>query len=306
MGLAGLLVPVVAYACLWVDGITVDGKYGHESGMLIRVLRNSLREGPADATVEMFSQLPDHAKDDPVVAKEIEAVTAVGEGKYDDGIAILLQIEKESPGRYSTASNLGTIYELKGENEAALKWISEGLIRNPNGHYGTEWLHKLILEAKVNIASDPKWLESHRVIELDESKLSDASYRFNYGSTAYSVKDLMDTLDFQLRERMVFVKPKDPIVADLLLTYSVLESHNGVVDVANELLDLSKLYGFADQTLIDARYNSYARANKQGEHDDFVDMIVFYAVAGAALLFVGLATARRIKNRRISLNSTSP
>jgi len=45
--------------------------------------------------------------------------------------------------------DLGTAYELAGKNEPALRWIREGLRRNPNSHKGTEWLHVKILEAKI-------------------------------------------------------------------------------------------------------------------------------------------------------------
>ena len=41
-------------------------------------------------------------------------------GQYEEGQKIYQQIEAENPGLYTTASNLGTIYELLGDPEKAL------------------------------------------------------------------------------------------------------------------------------------------------------------------------------------------
>ena len=47
--------------------------------------------------------------------------------KYDEAIKLYLKIEKLEPNRYSTASNIGTAYELAGQNENALKWIKKAI-----------------------------------------------------------------------------------------------------------------------------------------------------------------------------------
>lgn len=43
--------------------------------------------------------------------------------QYENAIQLYLHIEKMTPGRYATASNLGTAYELSGQNTLALQWI---------------------------------------------------------------------------------------------------------------------------------------------------------------------------------------
>ncbi|OIV42787.1 tetratricopeptide repeat protein [Flavobacterium johnsoniae] len=40
-------------------------------------------------------------------------------GKYQEALNLYLNIEKREPNRYSTASNMGTLYELMGENQKA-------------------------------------------------------------------------------------------------------------------------------------------------------------------------------------------
>ena len=79
--------------------------------------------------------------------------------------SVLEAAEAAESGDYAVASNLGTTYELLGDNVKALEWIKKGLERNPKAHGGTEWVHVKNLEAKNgSLADDPKWLESHTVL----------------------------------------------------------------------------------------------------------------------------------------------
>ncbi|MBB1193759.1 hypothetical protein DNC80_08775 [Flavobacterium sp. SOK18b] len=71
--------------------------------------------------------------------------------KYKEALQLYFSIEKTNPNRYSTASNIGTIYELIGENEKALKWINKSIKINPKAHKESEWLHSKILEAKITL-----------------------------------------------------------------------------------------------------------------------------------------------------------
>ncbi len=191
---------------------------------------------------------------------ELKAVEAVVAGDYDTGIATLEQLEAQHPGSYSVAANLGTTYELKGDNQRALQWITEDIRRNPASHDGTEWLHQRILEVKLLLAQDPAWLQRHRVLELDEQQIDVPTYRYQLDGHAYSVEDIRLALHHQLMERMLFVKPADAVVADLLFTYGLVEAHRDVVESALELDELAKEYGFASAEVIAAQEESYQRA----------------------------------------------
>ncbi|MGY8770933.1 MAG: tetratricopeptide repeat protein [Pirellulales bacterium] len=48
-------------------------------------------------------------------------------GKTQQAIDILVELEEKHPGEYTIAGNLGTAYELVGENELAIKWIKIGI-----------------------------------------------------------------------------------------------------------------------------------------------------------------------------------
>jgi tetratricopeptide (TPR) repeat protein len=100
-------------------------------------------------------------------ARNDYAVALILSEDHTKTIDVLERLEKDEPGLYMTAANLGTAYELAGDAATALKWSREGIRRDPNSHYGTEWLHVRILEAKLALAEDPQWLDSHTVLGAD-------------------------------------------------------------------------------------------------------------------------------------------
>src|SRR6185437_11772073 len=80
-------------------------------------------------------------------------------GRSKEAVELLQALENERPGEYFIAANLGTAYELTGNNEEAARWIAEGIRRNPESHEGTEWLHLKILEAKIAQEKDPDYFK---------------------------------------------------------------------------------------------------------------------------------------------------
>lgn len=69
--------------------------------------------------------------------------------EYDEAKKIYFFIENMNPNLYTTASNLGTLYELVGTADSALIWIKKSVKLNPNSHEGSEWIHIKILEFKI-------------------------------------------------------------------------------------------------------------------------------------------------------------
>lgn len=130
-------------------------------------------------------------------------------GKYEEAIEIYLEIEKIEPNRYSTASNLGTAYELIGQNEEALKWIKKSVEIDPNSHHRSEWIHVNILEAKI------KGEEFYTANFLIDTEFGNQNFPISELSKG-ELNGLERALFYQLNERITFVKPKDKIVAELL------------------------------------------------------------------------------------------
>lgn len=159
------------------------------------------------------------------------------QGKYREAIDLYKKIEQLQPNRYSTASNLGTAYELTGNNSEALKWIERAVKINPESHFHSEWIHVNILKAKIK---GEKNITSKFLIEHD------------FGNGKHPVSDLdkaelfklKEMVYYQLNERVSFVKPKDKIVAQLLFDLGNISYLSGEKEEALETYKIGKEYGF--------------------------------------------------------------
>lgn len=211
------------------------------------------------------------------------AVAAILGGDYVAGIAMLQKLETQTPGDYHTAANLGTAFELAGDNEKALKWIQEALKRNPLSHQGTEWLHVLILEGKVNAAKGGPAPVAARLVPLPESVGENELIRIQ--QVEHSAKDVFKALAYQLNERMVFVKPKDRWVAECLYSLAILQAHFYSVEDALRILGLAEQYGFPDNSLLQSRRRSFERSILWGEIQFWGGSVVGGVAGIAAILF---------------------
>ncbi len=150
------------------------------------------------------------------------------QGRLDEAIALYLHIEQLSPGRYATASNIGTAYELDGENEKALYWIKRALEIDPASHYASEWIHVRILEEKIR---NPQHPDGRHLIGTDFGNRPRPYTELSHGE----LEQLEKQLFYQLNERISFVKPKDPIVAQLLFDLAnisyALEKKTASIDI---------------------------------------------------------------------------
>lgn len=163
-------------------------------------------------------------------------------GKYNEAIELYKKIESMQPGRYSTASNIGTAYELIGNNKEALKWIEKAIEIEPNSHFRSEWIHVNILKTKIK---GDQYISSEHLIGKD------------FGKEKYPKSDLnKDELQllkmqlyYQLNERISFVKPKDKIVAQLLFDLGNLAFLTNQKEDAMEDYEMAKEYGFESPVL---------------------------------------------------------
>jgi tetratricopeptide (TPR) repeat protein len=156
--------------------------------------------GQIAAIIKHFEQEPGKAHS--FEERNDYAAALIYAGRHLEAIAVLTDIERDFPGKYSTASNLGTAYELGGNLERALQWIREGIKRNPESHGGTEWLHVAILETKMKLKGDARWLVTHSVLDGHESR---------------SQADKEKALEYQLNERLNFIHGNDPVMHDLFV-----------------------------------------------------------------------------------------
>jgi tetratricopeptide (TPR) repeat protein len=216
-------------------------------------------------------------------------------GRYQEALEIFLAIEKISPGRYGTAANLGTTYELLGDNQKALTWIQRAIAIYPRAHEGTEWLHVKILQAKIN------------------NQLATGQFLLdvNFGgesipTTAKTIEELYELrhdLYYQLHERMSFVKPEEPIVALLLFELGNVLSVTNEVSSALLCYDLAKQYGFKSDVLA-KRYEAFSNMQVKAEAIVAVQEFMPIIIAVAALIISGFVIWWIVLRRKSSNKTT--
>lgn len=129
------------------------------------------------------------------------ALTYMRMGRYDEATTILEKLEKEKPGEYNVIANLGTLYELKDENEKALQYIRKAIAINAQSHRGSEWFHIKILEAKL-LKKNNDWWKTHRVLDIPSvQKLPEL---------------IISDIVYQLKERLPFTQSPDVLMAAVL------------------------------------------------------------------------------------------
>ncbi|OYU96039.1 MAG: hypothetical protein CFE21_06410 [Bacteroidetes bacterium B1(2017)] len=129
--------------------------------------------------------------------------------QYQHAEAVFMRIERQNPNSYATAANLGTMYELMGENQKAYTWLNKAISLDPSSHHGSEWIHLNILKLKL---SEPDSISSMALIRtdfgLEPSPVTSLSKE--------EIIKLKDALLFQLNERLSFIKAPDLLVGHLL------------------------------------------------------------------------------------------
>lgn len=225
-----------AWCCLNKSGT----KYGGGSGSYFgwRSLQASLRKNPHADGAEMEASLRGATNFND---RSDYAVALLYLGRNAEAVKSLKELEQEKPDQYFIAANLGTAYELSGNNEEALRWINEGIRRNPEDHNGTEWLHAKILEAKIARQKDAAYFEKHSVLELQPGALGETIVA---GGKSYAPGELIKAIEYQLGERLQFVKTPDPAVASLLFDYATIEAVFRSMESAKHILKMAGEYGY--------------------------------------------------------------
>jgi tetratricopeptide (TPR) repeat protein len=204
-------------------------------------------------------------------------------GRSKEAVELLQSLEKEQPGEYFIAANLGTACELTGNNEEAARWIGEGIRRNPESHEGTEWLHLKILQAKIAAQQDPDYFKKHSVLDLAPQTITEETL---LGEKKLRPEEMAAAIQHQLAERMQFVKPPDPAVASLLFDYAAIEARTRTLESAKQMLHLAVSYGYPPDKVnpLMGLYDHRIAIRKAGQNA-FYGFIVFGAVGLLFLLY---------------------
>jgi tetratricopeptide (TPR) repeat protein len=203
-------------------------------------------------------------------------------GEYLKAKKIFQEIESRSPGLYNTAANLGTTYELLGQNDSAYYWIQKALEINPKSHSSSEWIHLKILEAKIAANGDNSYYLTHSVLGLDFGT-SDAPKI----ETGRDLNLLRKQIFFQLEERISFIPPKDPIVAQLLFDLGNVYAITLEVKGALEIFDRAKEYGYSSE-ILEKRIKYFEKLQKKADKKQQREKWIEHNAEG---LFIGAIIA---------------
>lgn len=241
-----LLMSVYSFACL--NGETKELKNG---AFIYEDYRGIVPRGH-EFYVKNFKKLTKELDSLFRVTKDIDYLSDKGyvyiiEGRYNEALEIYLKIEQLKPNRYSTASNIGTIYELLGENQKALFWINKAIKINPKSHNGSEWLHAKILYAKIG---GTKYIDSDFLINTNFGKAEVPKSNLSKSQR----EALMKSIYYQLNERVTFIKSEDPIIGILLFELANLALLEKKYEEAKEIYEKARDYGFNSQLLKERVY----------------------------------------------------
>lgn len=181
--------------------------------------------------------------------------------RFSEAITVFKSIEKQHPGLAKTAANLGTAYELMGQLEHAKYWINQGILRDPQIHEGSEWIHVKILDAQMQQQKNINWIKTNDVLGLNfgtqkkpKAQIEMVHVSTPHGTKFYDLDQIFTHGEIQMKQRLAFVK-QDPITAQIMFNLGNIE----VVQIKRDaevpifLYSSAKHLQFIDQKLIDQR-----------------------------------------------------
>ena len=163
----------------------------------------------------------------------------VGDKNY--AVRLLEKLYALFPNEYNILANLGTAYELIGNNSKALELLRRAVEINPGSHEKSEWIHIKILEQKLT--SPPNYAS---IIDLKikdfPTWLRNDTYQFPQNPEA-----LKKQIAYHLHERISLIKAPDPIISQLLLDFADIVSKQDGNTAAIPFYDYANTY--ADPSL---------------------------------------------------------
>lgn len=270
------ILSIYSFSCINVHRTLLSGEtYNEDPSYLLPDPKNI---DSADLKSKMLTLLKNYKETGNIENYSDYAASLVYLGKFNEAKAIYQQIEIASPNRYTTASNLGTIYELTGKNDSAFYWIKKSIELNPLSHKGSEWIHLKILEYKLN----GKESDNESILGLDfgtEEKPSNIN--------DYNLIELRQHIVHQLSERTTFVKPKNKIVGSIYFDYGNILALTWNLESAIESYKMAKKYGY-ESPLMNDRVKHFEYEILLGKPADWLGISGFNSMSLNIFLFAFL------------------
>lgn len=155
---------------------------------------------------------------------------------------------------YVVASNLAAAYEFNGKPKLATKFIRKAMELDSTSHFGTEWLHLYIIENKMGL-KDKLFSDMIKYNGLKTTVGIDGKY--------YNVKQIIKAINYQLKERLLFVKDKSNQIADLLYVYGRICEMKNQTYKCKEVFDFAKKFEIEAHSKLNERLKSYENDKKK-------------------------------------------
>jgi tetratricopeptide (TPR) repeat protein len=211
-------------------------------------------------------------------------------GDRKRAVEMLEKLYAQHPNEYNIVANLGTAYELTGDDAKALELLRKAEAINPRSHYGSEWIHINILEQKM------AGKEYDKIINLHISDFStwiiDKNYKFPRDADSLKMQ-----LAYQLHERIAFIAPPDDIVGNLVLNFADIVAKTESRDTAIAFYEYAAHYSASLQKAIDER-KAALKEEKKEVKNTFRWASVIWAVPLLAFALIFIGWLRSMKNNR--------
>lgn len=290
-----------------VVGLTCGNEYGHKvDGSVMHSRFFYLTPGQLKFdTVKLKKQITDYdnqywqvnvssaqiISQDKDQALSNKALALMKLGKVKEARAILEPLVRRNQNEYTMCANLGTVYELSGELDSALKYISRGLELNSNSHWGSEWIHVELLNAKIKRKRDKNYILNNRILsdELLESNRDTAiKKRFRRNSR------ILRNIYMQARTRARFTPAPNEVMCNLLLSAGDFAQKNDTYENAFMAFAYARKYakGYIQRRESEKKIIALNKLRDVLSHDKALESMFFYAIKSAQinpkLLLMGL------------------
>ncbi|MGG9964703.1 tetratricopeptide repeat protein [Ferruginibacter sp. SUN106] len=220
-----------SYACLNEEHVTKSGKKTIDAitlrGLTFYKGQNTSEIQDKLKVLESLLSKTSNTTDDIRTIKNDIAVQYIKLGRLEEAEKMLLELQKEYPGNYSINVNLGTLYELQGKNEEALRLIKKSVDINPDSHEGSEWFHIKILEYKLKNIPEDK-VAAQNILNLAEIKRPAST--------------VADELSYQLVERIPFTPAPNIMMAKVLQEFADFLSDSVSIKAAYLIYEIGMDY----------------------------------------------------------------
>jgi tetratricopeptide (TPR) repeat protein len=217
-------------------------------------------------------------------------------GDKKRSLLLLEELYKRYPNEYNVVANLGTAYEVNGNDIKALELLKKAVEINSRSHYNSEWIHIKILEQKI--ATPPDFTKVMNLEIKDFTAwLNDQKYQFQQAPDS-----LKKQLAYQLHERISFINPPDPVIAQLVLDFAdIVAKHDGHA-AALPFYEFASVYGKENMNAIVTKRKEIIAQTKKDIETTFRRAAIIWAVPLLAFVLIFFAWLRSRRNQRKEQN----